>query len=99
MSATGRKPGGRKTGGRVGGTPNRMTTAAKDAIALAADTLGGTERLAAWARSSAVNERAFWTQIYPRLLPHEVTGENGRALLPVIVTQIIERADAAKLLT
>ena len=77
--------------GRRAGVPNKVTAAAKDAIAMAAETLGGTARLAEWAKESTVNERAFWTQIYPRLLPHEVTGGDGKALLPTIVTQVIER--------
>lgn len=61
--------------GRPKGIPNKMTTAAKDAIAKAADALGGPDRLVAWAQEDPLNERAFWTSIYPKLLPLQVTGD------------------------
>ena len=63
--------------GRKAGVPNKNTTAAKDAIALAAEGLGGTDRLIAWAKEDPLNERAFWATIYPKLLPLQVTGANG----------------------
>lgn len=73
----GRKPGSPKTGGRQKGTPNKVTRAVKDIIAGAADALGGQERLVAWAKSEPQNERVFWGQIYPKLLPLQLTGEGG----------------------
>jgi hypothetical protein len=60
-----------------------MTVAVKDAIAQAAEGLGGTDRLVAWAQEDPLNERAFWATIYPKLLPLQVTGEGGG---PVQVT-------------
>jgi hypothetical protein len=54
--------------------------AAKDAIAEAAQKLGGTNRLAAWAKESAENEKAFWATIYPKLIPVQLTGEDGGAI-------------------
>lgn len=68
---------GVKTGGRVKGTPNKTTQAAKDAIAQAAEELGGAERLVAWAKEDPKNEHSFWTTVYPKLLPLQVTGEGG----------------------
>lgn len=70
---------GQKTGGRTKGTPNKMTTAAKDAIAEAAERLGGVNRLTEWAQEAPENERAFWATIYPKLLPLQVSGPNGEA--------------------
>jgi hypothetical protein len=61
--------------GRPKGVPNKATTAAKDAIARAAEGLGGTERLIAWAQEEPQNERIFWGTIYPKLLPLTVGGE------------------------
>jgi hypothetical protein len=55
--------------GRPKGSQNKTTKAAKEAIALAADELGGHERLVAWAKEDPANERAFWTTIYPKLIP------------------------------
>lgn len=63
--------------GRPKGSSNKTTTIAKDAIAQAAEGLGGTERLIAWAKEDSKNEAAFWTTIYPKLLPLQVTGEGG----------------------
>lgn len=57
--------------------PAKTTLAAKEAIALAADKLGGAEGLYNWAKKSDENETLFWTRIYPRLLPVQVTGEGG----------------------
>jgi hypothetical protein len=63
--------------GRKKGIPNRTTTLAKDAIALAAEGLGGTKRLVAWVKEDPLNERVFWGQIYTKLLPLQVTGSDG----------------------
>lgn len=57
-----------------------MTMTVKDAIAKAAEQLGGTDRLVEWAQEDPLNERAFWTSIYPKLLPLQVTGGDGGAL-------------------
>jgi hypothetical protein len=68
---------GRKTGGRAKGTANKTTGLAKEAIALAAERLGGVNRLVAWAGEDKANERIFWGTIYTKLLPVQVTGEDG----------------------
>lgn len=67
--------------GRPKGIPNKLTTSVKDAIAAAAVGLGGTPRLIAWCKEDPANERAFWATIYPKLLPLQVTGEGGGALV------------------
>lgn len=61
--------------GRPKGSLNKRTTAAKDAIAEAAEKLGGTNRLVAWAKEDEANERMFWGTIYPKLLPLQVNGD------------------------
>lgn len=78
----------RGQGGRPKGAKNKLTIAAKDAIAAAADGLGGTKRLITWAKLDPLNERAFWTQIYPRLLPvqAEISGPDGG---PLPITRVI----------
>ena len=70
--------------GRPKGALNRHTTSAKEAIAQAAEGLGGTNRLIAWAQADPVNERAFWATIYPKLLPLQVSGEDGGPIQAVI---------------
>lgn len=55
--------------------PAKTTLAAKEAIQLAAEGLGGTQRLIEWAKEDPLNERAFWSGIYPKLLPLQVTAD------------------------
>lgn len=80
----GNRPKRAKTGGRQKGTPNKTTQAAKDAIALVAEGLGGSDRMLEWVQEDPANERMFWKDIYPKLLPLQVTGENGAPLIPVL---------------
>ena len=68
--------------GRPKGVPNKTTQSAKDAIAMAAESLGGAQRLTDWAKEDPANERVFWGTIYPKLLPLQVTGEGGG---PVVI--------------
>ena len=55
--------------GRPKGSLNKTTLAAKEAIEIAAEGLGGADRLIAWAKEDPLNERVFWGSIYPKLLP------------------------------
>lgn len=66
--------------GRPKGVPNKLTASVKEAIEAAAQGLGGGARLEAWAREAPENEKAFWTTIYPKLLPLQVTGKDGGPL-------------------
>lgn len=72
------------TGGSRKGIPNKSTKLAKDAIAIAADKLGGAERLFKWAQEDPDNERVFWQSIYTKLIPVQVTGEDGGPLRAAI---------------
>ena len=66
--------------GRPKGALNKTTRTAKEAIALAAEGLGGADRLIAWAQEDPLNERAFWSSIYPKLLPLQVAGDPDNPL-------------------
>jgi hypothetical protein len=66
--------------GRPKGSANKVGKAAKEVIAKAAEGLGGADRLLEWARSDAKNEAAFWTSIYPKLLPFIVGGDEDNPL-------------------
>ncbi len=45
------------------GIARRPTTTARDAIAQAAEGLGGAERLVAWAKEDPSKEKTFWGTI------------------------------------
>lgn len=81
---------GLNRGGRPKGTPNRTTKAAKDAIAEAAEQLGGAQRLVDWAKEDPANERLFWGTIYPKLLPLQVTGNDGGPI-QIVASALDER--------
>lgn len=83
---------GQKTGGRKKGTPNRMTVKAKEAIEIAAEGLGGVSRMTEWARESETNERIFWSQIYTKLLPLQVTGDSEAPLAIKTIERVIVKA-------
>jgi hypothetical protein len=52
---------------------------AKEAIALAAEGLGGVDRLVEWAKEDPANERAFWATIYPKLIPVQIANADDEA--------------------
>ena len=66
--------------GRPRGSRNRTTAAAKAIIEDAVDRLGGADRLLEWAKESPDNERVFWSSIFPKLLPLQVTGKDEGSL-------------------
>jgi peptide deformylase len=66
--------------GRPKGSLNKTTKAAKEAIAIAAEELGGSDRLVAWAKEDQKNEHAFWTTIYPKLIPIDVKASGALSL-------------------
>lgn len=72
--------------GRPKGSPNKVGKEAKEVIALAAAELGGQKRLVKWAKEDPLNERAFWTTIYPKLIPVTLagTGGNGEIIFKTI---------------
>jgi hypothetical protein len=71
----------RRGGGRPKGSQNKTTRAAKDMIAEVAEGLGGPKRMLAWAKEAPENEKAFWTQVYPKLLPVQIANEEGKAFI------------------
>lgn len=62
--------------GRPKGLQNKTTVAAKTAIQAAFDGLGGVPALIKWAKEPK-NSGLFYSSIYPRILPHEITGDGG----------------------
>lgn len=73
--------------GRPKGALNKTTQSAKDAIAQAAEALGGADRLVAWVKEDPSNEKVFWGTVYPKLLPLQVNGagEDGEHLTSMTI--------------
>jgi hypothetical protein len=84
-----------KIGGRKKGALNIHSRTVRMAIAEAARGLGGVRRLIAWAKEDPLNERAFWTSIWPRLLPLEIQGAGDRGEIELNVTIKPEELDKA----
>ncbi len=63
---------GVRLGGRAKGTPNKVTADVRKLILTAVEEMGGHARLIAWAREDPANERIFWGQIMPKVLPRDV---------------------------
>ena len=80
---------GIKTGGRVKGTPNKTTALLKEAILGAATATGsdgnGTDGLLGYCTFLARQEPKAFTQLLGKVLPMQVTGEDGG---PVQVTRV-----------
>ena len=81
---------GKKTGGRVKGSPNKLGGEAKDNIAAVFVRLGGTANMAKWAEE---NQSSFY-QLYAKLLPLKLANEEGESFrLSVIENIIIDPKD------
>ncbi|MCY1394487.1 hypothetical protein D3C76_497980 [compost metagenome] len=59
---------GRKTGGRLKGTPNKATKEVKEALTEAFDKLGGVAALVRWGK----DEPGEFYKLWARMLPHEI---------------------------
>lgn len=74
---------GVKTGGRKVGSKNKVTAAAKEAIELAFEGIGGVAALTKWAKS---NRTTFYGRVWPKLLPLQLVGD---AANPIVTETII----------
>jgi hypothetical protein len=83
----------RKGAGRPKGSPNKLGKAAKDAIAEAADKLGGVDRLVQWAQEAPENERAFWSSIYPKLIPVTLSGDSENPIQTISRIELVALSD------
>lgn len=80
---------GKGNPGKPKGAVSKTTKAAKEAIALAAEGLGGSDRLVAWAKASPENERAFWVNIYPKLIPVTLAGDEDNPLRAIARIELV----------
>jgi hypothetical protein len=82
---------GRKTGGRQKGTPNKLTADVKEMVLKALAQAGGVDYL--YQRSQ--DEPKAFLALVGRILPMQVTGEDGGALV-IRVQQIAPPSEQAK---
>ena len=67
---------GFKSGGRIKGTPNKVSRTVKENVVAVFDELGGRQQMTTWARE---NQTEFY-RLYARLLPTEVSGPDSEAI-------------------
>jgi hypothetical protein len=77
-----------KIAGRVKGTPNNRSAELRRVIAAAEHEIGGLQRLVAWIKADAANERLFWSSMFMKLLPVQLegSGEHGEIEMSVKLT-------------
>lgn len=75
---------GKKTGGRVAGTPNKTTVAVKEALTQAFADVGGVDALTEWARE---NPGAFYN-LWGKLIPTEVKATHDGEMSFTITTGV-----------
>lgn len=73
--------------GRVKGVPNKTTALLKDAILRAAEQAGGADGLVGYLAAQASANPGPFMALLGKVLPMQVTGEDGKA----IVTEIVIR--------
>lgn len=66
--------------GRPKGGKNKLAGTTKESIQAAFEGLGGVDALIKWAQNPK-NIGEFYTRVWTRILPHEITGENGGAIV------------------
>ena len=88
-TVTGKRKPPRAGMGRPKGAVNKSTRSVKEAIEFAFEAIGGKEELVEWIKRDPENQKTFIKDIWPKLLPLQVTGVNGA---PLITEFIIRRA-------
>jgi hypothetical protein len=74
----------KKTGGRQKGTPNKTTALLKDAVLKAAENAGAGEGMVGYLTTQAVLNPGPFLALLGKVLPMQVTGEDGGPLQVVI---------------
>jgi len=81
---------GVKTGGRTSGTPNKLSSNAKDTVSQCAALMERNGKtLLAWVQEDKRNEYAFWTSIYPKLLPLQLSGDSENPIQAKVIVEFI----------
>jgi hypothetical protein len=86
-----------RTGGRKPGVQNVTSRNVREMIIACANGLGGLQRLIEWCQESDINERLFWTQVWPRLLPIAIHGSGPKGEIEHSLT-LVSREEVLKAL-
>jgi len=78
--------------GRPRGSVNKTTSLLKDAILMAATQAGGKDGITGYLREQAVENPGPFMSLLGKVLPMQVTGENGNDLTIRVITGV-PRAD------
>lgn len=79
---------GKKTGGRVTGSVNKVTASVKNALQIAFQGQGGIDALTEWARQNPAEFYRLWI----KLLPTQAQGESSKAVRPVVNVSLVGSA-------
>ncbi len=86
-----------KSGGRVKGTPNKITASLKEAIMLAAEQTGrdgkGQDGVTGYCQYLAVSEPKAFAQLIGKVLPMQVAGDPNNPVQLMIVTGVPRAGD------
>lgn len=55
-----------KTGGRVAGTPNKVSSAVRDNVIAVFDDIGGQEAMVEWAKENKTEFYRLWGRLLPK---------------------------------
>jgi hypothetical protein len=83
-----------KTGGRVKGTPNKVTSQLRDAILAAADNAGGERKLVGYLTWLAQEQPNAFAPLLGKLLPKDVNVEMGGDLVVKIERSFVGGGEA-----
>lgn len=90
VSVTGRRKPPAAGKGRPKGAVNKTTKAVKEALSIAFDELGGVDALKTWAQA---NQTQFY-QLWGKMLPLQVAGDEENPLVHKISYEIIDASDS-----
>jgi hypothetical protein len=79
---------GKKTGGRVAGTPNKMTADLKEAILMAAEAAGAEQGMVGYLTNQATKSPGPFLALLGKVLPMTLANADGESF----VVEIIGRA-------
>lgn len=83
---------GKKTGGRVAGTPNKFSKSMKQVILNVFHQIGDEASMAAWAQHPK-NQTAFYQGLCGRLVPQQHEGSDDPNAEPILTKVIHEYRD------